>query len=331
MDRNPAQLDGWFPIRLYWQGHRPMLDWCYLGDQPFTAPFFEQTVAAALLHPFAVLFRHQTPAELLEPLREARAGVPLAGLIFHMSRCGSTLIAQMLAALPSQIVLSEVPVLDMALRTRRGDPRVSEEQRIGWLRGLVSALCRPRSGRERRAFIKLDSWHTLDLPLIRRAFPSTPWIFVYRDPLEVLVSHQRQPGAQMVPGTLDPALLGLDPAGVYSLPQQQYRARLLERICASALVASAEDPGALLSYRQLPAALETHILPRFGVALDDDALAACRRAAQTDAKRPGEPFAPDSERKRAEASEDIRAAAHALAPLYTALEARRAGRPAPPA
>lgn len=330
MDGNPAQLDGWFPIRLYWQGHQPMLDWCYLGSQPFTAPFFEQTVAAALQHPFAVIFRHQTPAELLAPLCEARPGLPLAGLIFHMSRCGSTLIAQMLAALPSQIVLSEVPVLDMALRTRRGDPRVSEQQRIGWLRGLVSVLCRPRSGLEQRAFIKLDSWHTLDLPLIRRAFPATPWIFVYRDPLEVLVSHQRQPGAQMVAGTLDPALLGLDLAGALAMPQHEYRARLLERICASALAASAEQPDALLNYRQLPAALDSHILPRFGVPLDQEALAVCRGVAQTNAKRPGEPFAPDSERKRAEASEELRAAARVVEPLYHALEARRVGLPTPP-
>jgi len=329
MDRHPAQLDGWFPIRLYWQASQVMLDWCYLGDLRFTEPFFEQTVAAALRHPFAAVFRHQTPIELLEELDAQRPGVPLAGLIFHMSRCGSTLIAQMLAALPTQIVLSEAPVLDMALRTRRGDPRVSEAQRIAWLRGLVSALCRPPSGQEQRAFIKLDSWHTLDLPLIRRAFPETPWIFVYRDPVEVLVSHQRQPGSQMVPGGLDPALLGLDLAGACALPQQEYRARLLERICASALEASAGQPGALLSYRQLPEAFGTHILPRFGVELSEAELALCRDAARADAKRPAEPFAPDSERKRAEASEDILEAARRLAPLYAALETRRTERSVP--
>ena len=323
MDFHPAQLDGWFPIRLYWQASQAMLDWCYLGDQRFTDPFFEQTVAAALRHPFAVIFRHQTPCELLEELRARRPGVPLAGLIFHMSRCGSTLIAQMLAALPTQIVLSEAPVLDMALRTRRGDPRVPEAQRIAWLRGLVSALCRPRSGQERRAFIKLDSWHTLDLPLIRRAFPETPWIFVYRDPVEVLVSHQRQPGSQMVPGGLDPALIGMDLAGVCALPQQEYCARLLERMCASALEASAGQPAALLNYRQLPEAFETHILPRFGVELSEAELAVCRAAALLDAKRPSEQFVGDSERKRAEASAETLAAARRVVPVYAELEARR--------
>ena len=65
------------------------------------------------------------------------------------------------------------------------------EQRIEWLRGVVSALGQPRLGTEKHLFIKFDAWKVLDLPLIRRAFPAVPWIFLYRDPVEVLTS---QPG-----------------------------------------------------------------------------------------------------------------------------------------
>ena len=39
----------------------------------------------------------------------AEPGIDPTGFIFHLARCGSTLVSQMLAALPEHIVLSEAP------------------------------------------------------------------------------------------------------------------------------------------------------------------------------------------------------------------------------
>ena len=75
---------------------------------------------------------------------------------------------------------------------------------------MVAAFGRRRGGRERHYFIKLDSWHTLALPLFRRAFPSVPWVFLYRDPVEVLVSQMRQRGAQTVAEIIPPSFYGID-------------------------------------------------------------------------------------------------------------------------
>ena len=41
----------------------------------------------------------------------------------------------------------------------------------------------------------------LDLPLIYRAFPDVPWVFVYRQPVEVLASHAGAPLPEADPGT----------------------------------------------------------------------------------------------------------------------------------
>src|SRR5678816_558328 len=103
--------------------------------------------------------------------------------IFHMSRCGSTLVAQMLAALERNIVISEARPIDQVLGAK-----VDEERRIAWLRWIVNALAQRRRPAEEFFFIKLDAWHVLHLPLIQRAFPNTPWVFLYRDPIEVMVS-----------------------------------------------------------------------------------------------------------------------------------------------
>ena len=89
------------------------MDWCHLGDLRFTAPFFEQTIGAAMQHPFNLLFGHTTPlAAIADEANACRSDLKLSGLIFHMSRCGSTVVSRMLAALPRNVVLSEPAPVD---------------------------------------------------------------------------------------------------------------------------------------------------------------------------------------------------------------------------
>src|SRR6185437_13560164 len=94
----------WVPAQVRWTAAGPVVDWCHLGDLRFIAPFFEQTIDDAMAHPFNLLFARSTPlADIAHHEPELRP----AGLIFHMSRCGSTLVSRMLAALPRNVVLSE--------------------------------------------------------------------------------------------------------------------------------------------------------------------------------------------------------------------------------
>src|SRR5438552_2215761 len=50
------------------------------------------------------------------------------------------------------------------------------------------ALGRKRFGEERHYVVKFSSWNVRRLDLLRAAFPNTPWIFVYRQPVEVIGS-----------------------------------------------------------------------------------------------------------------------------------------------
>ena len=95
----------WAPAQIRWTPSGPLVDWCHLGDLRFADPFFEQTIERAMAHPFNLLFRRATSlAAMGEP---AQPELKPAGLIFHMSRCGSTLVSRMLAASPENMVLSE--------------------------------------------------------------------------------------------------------------------------------------------------------------------------------------------------------------------------------
>jgi hypothetical protein len=318
-----SQFAVWMPIRMYWEGKQPMVDWCRLGDLRFTEPFFSDTVEKGLRRPFNSLFRRQTPIEDLCELHDSAPGLPPTGFIFHMSRCGSTLVAQMLAALPQNIVISEAPPLDSILNAGFRDPSVTDEQRLLWLRALISAFGRPRRHREEHFFIKLDSWHTADLPLIQRAFPGVPWIFLYRDPVEVMVSHQNMPGSQMILGVLARGIEILPEDVLRQISQEEYRARVLARICAAALEHRNQD-GLFVHYRQLPEAVFQLLENHFGVAPSEAEILRMRHVAEFDAKTPGLPFASDRARKRREASESIHAVtARWLTPIYEKLEVLR--------
>jgi hypothetical protein len=213
-------VNGWFPIRVYWDEGRPKVDWCRLGELRLEDPFFEQTVLRALRHPFNQALRLQTSLDLLCQAEKEQQGMRPDGLIFHMSRCGSTLVGRMLGALPGTLVISEPAPLDQVLRAKTHDPEVTDEQRILWLRALVSALGQRWHGDEQRYFLKLDAWHTLDLPLIERAFPGVPWVFLYRDPLEVLVSHHREMSWMMAAAN-GPHLLGVTVPDAFRIPREE--------------------------------------------------------------------------------------------------------------
>src|SRR4051812_26126524 len=101
-----SRLDGWMPMRVYSGDRTLMVDWCLLRRERLTDPFFEQTVERCLRRPFNLAFRRQTTVDELVAAARLGAGPPVAGLVFHMSRCGSTLVAQMLAALEEHVVIS---------------------------------------------------------------------------------------------------------------------------------------------------------------------------------------------------------------------------------
>jgi len=309
----PNAPPGWLPAQVSGADDRTTVTWRWFGRRRLLEPFYADDLARAAYRPinrFSVL-RTPLPREGDQPARAPD------GLIFHMSRCGSTLAAQMLAASPANRVISEAPPLDAVLALDLDD-----DAKVDALRAMVAALGRSCVG-ETRLILKLDCWHVRDLPLFRRAFPETPWVFVYREPLEVLVSHLRRRGVQMIPSLVPSARLGLDDPGV---PDADYCARVLAAICEAAARHHAGD-GLLVNYRDLPGALLDRVLPHFGLTPSPEEAVLMRAAAARDAKAPGQAFFPDAEIKRREAGEDLRAICeHRLEKVYRRLEALRTAR-----
>lgn len=296
----------WLPAALVPAPGQLAIDWVHFGDAPLHDSFFEDSLRRARRLPINAFLKVCTPLGILGKPASADATTAPDGLIFHMSRCGSTLVSQMLAAMPGGIVVSEAPPLDAVVQMAHSHPEAPLDQRVALLRGMAAALGRDRFGNRRHYVIKTDSWHSLALPLFRAAFPDTPWVFLFRDPIEVMVSQMRMRGSQTVPGTeLDPVFAIADP---HSLSTEDYIARVLNRVTQAA-VDHAEIGGSLfVDYADLPDAVERRILPHFGIGADPEALAAMHAAATWDAKTPSFAFAPDSEDKRRTAGDAVRAA-----------------------
>jgi hypothetical protein len=319
-----GDMAGWTPIRVFWTQGQACVDWARFDGEAFTDPFFEQTLGRAMRNPARLLFRRQTPIDALVDFARESAGVPPTGFVFHLSRCGSTLVAQMGAALARTIVISEAPVIDQTLAVHLRDPRITREQRVVWFRGVINALGQRRAGDETRYFIKFDSWHVLELPLILEAFPEVPWIFLYRDPVEVMVSHTRQRGSQMIPGVLDPRLFGIDGTELAGMPMDEYCARVLACICGAALRHVQPGNGRLVNFTELPAAMWGSLGEYFGFKWTAEDLARMQRASRQNSKSPSQTHADDRAAKQREASGEIRALAqHRLARIYADLESAR--------
>lgn len=308
MSEPGTALEEWVPIRVH-EREPPVVEWCWLDGLGFDEPFFVQTVERAFRTPFSLLFRRETPIESLEALAP---GLEPSGFVFHGSRCGSTLVSRMLASVAQHLVLSEPLPVDQVLRSPAAEP-----ERIRRLRAIVAALGRPRRGGERAYVLKLDAWNACSLGLVSRAFPGVPWVFLFREPVEVLASHFRQRGAHMVPGALDPALFGLGYDEIARMPAEEYCARVLAAIYRSALE-HREGQAVFVDYRDLPGAIFDRIMDAFGLECSEAELARMRELARLDAKNPHLPFSAGE----TNASPALREAADRwVRPLYEELRA----------
>jgi hypothetical protein len=225
--------------------------------------------------------------------------VPLSGLVFHMSRCGSTLLARILGAPLNHLVVSEPEPLDAVIQWAE-IADVPYPRKLLAIRAIVAALARQRDPTWHRFFVKLDSWHILSHRLLRDAFPDVPWVFLHRDPVEVLVSLGKKPGIQSVPGMLPEKLIGIDNA--MAIPHDEYCAILLACFCEAAIDAHASGGGMFVDYENVKSAAMDLISRHFGFVPDPAEQQAMAAITQVDSKNPLEIFASDSAQKQSRAN-----------------------------
>ena len=309
----PAPIDlkdwpprGWLPTRSVFAPEGPAFDWLWFGSKPLNQPFFEDEVRHASALPLNWLLRIRTALPTLVSGAESHASLPLQGMVFHMSRCGSTLAAQMLAAVPAHAVSSEPEPLDAVLRWC-AESGAGLDQAKTAIRAIIAALGRDRGQIATRHFIKMEVWHTLFLPLLRQAFPQVNWIYLHREPVEVLVSLRDMPSHHIVPSVIPAGYFGL--AELPELPHDEFAPFVLAQVTAAVPANWHLGGGMVIDYPDISTAMPASIAAHFALSLNAVDLAMMRQASTRDAKAPGSVFSQDSDRKRAAAGPELIAAA----------------------
>jgi hypothetical protein len=322
-----ADFKGMMPVDAVVVDGRPGLRWMDMSGVSFAEPFFQQTVERAkadgssrreLFTEFDVLLQLEKQLDSVQP----------AGFIFHSSRCGSTLVANACRAVNNSIVLSEANTIDKLIARFITDPGdVKTSLYSVFLRGVVHALAQHRTGNEEHLFIKFSCCSFAEIERIRRIWPNVPWLFLYRDPVETIVSNLKD----VPPWLLDndrrvlASIVGATPGEVADMHLEELCARTIGSLFSTAH-RHVNEKSMLLNYKQLSVPVISSVLNFFKVSPSTAELESIERASQVYSKETAgtRAFVLDTDAKQKLASGAVReAAAKWATEPYELLEQKR--------
>lgn len=169
------------PEELVWLDGRPIVKMVEIAVEALQLPFWSQTLAAKKrvvgLMPLAQFESDSKPM------------ATVSGFVYHFNRCGSTLVSNAFKARSGCFSLSEPFVFQQLLDSEHGTPA----QRVEWLKELMGLHSQALAGICKNFVIKWPGLLALYIAEIEQAFPHVPAIFLYRNPVEVLVSARLEP------------------------------------------------------------------------------------------------------------------------------------------
>lgn len=294
MDMDVNKLAGqWLPYRYH--AKTRSISWC-MPDGRATEPFQDQTI---------VRYREQLVNQLLAPKTTiasllaspfATQVLQPAGFIFHLSRCGSTLVSGSITELASASVLSESPALTECLL----DTSLAKEEQRQLLQNLIQWQARavaPFVTGAQQLVIKWNAWDIFCWPMIRALYPQVPVLLLVRDPVEILASHQRSVGRHMAG---DISMVDFHPVFKWDTQASllENRIKVLERISA-VMAGIIHEPGVILmDYSHINPASIQRIHEHFNLTANPVEQLAIRERMKRHSKEPERQFQPDTAQKQ---------------------------------
>ncbi len=234
-----------------------------------------------------------------------------SGLIFNMSRCGSTLLTKALAHTRTNLVFGEAAPHSKIWQYLGGDcPWAIEnsEQNLTIYRNLILTMGRRRLPEYNAHFIKFTSFNILFIRMIMTAFPDVPAIFLYRDPASVMTSLSRRGAAWHL--AKDSAwgefISGSDRAA--GLKRLSYYSDALGNFMSAALQGATQGLH-YLNYDYLSADKLARILAIFGIDYTNEQITAMQHQFSHYSKSEyyTVPFSSDTARKKQSVTPEIKA------------------------
>ncbi len=305
------ELKGWLPVDAVVVDGRPGLWWMDMSDVSLTEPFFQQTVERAQAENIE-RGEQFTEFDVLLQLEKTLDSVPPTGFIFHSSRCGSTLVANACRAITNSIVLSEANAIDKLVArfiTDAPEGTVKESLYSVFLRGVVHALGQRRTESEQHLFVKFACCSFAQTARITRIWPNVPWVFLYRDPVETIVSNM----SNLPPWLLDndrrvlASITGASSEEIAEMPLEELCARTIGSLFTTAHRVAGPN-GMLVNYNQLSLPVIFSVLRFFKINPSADELSAIERGSRVYSKEASgtRAFVADTAAKRELASHLVR-------------------------
>ncbi|WPU97011.1 hypothetical protein SNE25_15930 [Mucilaginibacter sabulilitoris] len=285
-------LKDWIPYKLENTAAQIQCSWLNTYAVPFTEPFFDDTInKCKRMNGGGAPFASISGIDVLTDWAAGLAYVEPSAFIFHISRCGSTLVSQLLATSAANIVLSEVPFFDALLRLPYQVPGFNENNSADLLAAAIKFYGQKRTGHERHLFIKTDSWHIFFHKQFRILYPDVPIILIYRSPYEVLASHLKMPGMQAIPGFIEPEIFGFKPGELTYNRPDIYTAQVLERYLNQYHeIIATDNKCLLLNYNEGPMAMIKQIVSFTNTPLNEQGVLTMDERSRYHSKKPNELF-----------------------------------------
>ena len=297
-------LKGWLPSDLKTQP--PSVTWMEFGSMPLAQPFFEDS-ALKLRLGFPPAKELKTEIEAILATAGQLPTVTPDGLIFHVSRCGSTLVSNALRLGESTVVVSEADAITNLLVPYAAttiayplDQWLPLQAKL--LDSLATIFAHYRTGRKERVIIKFASWNIFSWPVIRSIWPNVPCLILIRAPIEVMISNLSQSIGWMKHKTYP-----LDEQSVTQMDEVEYCARIIGKLCEAGIQLS-DGHSQVLDYEYLNRSTIRDAAAFFGVQLPADER--LDRVLRVDAKDPRQRrvFNEDRQQKQQKATESMRRA-----------------------
>jgi hypothetical protein len=292
------EIEGWIPIKLFNDDGERNCRWLYVGNKHFNEPFFDETISVCRQLPQnGHLKRSMSSIGVLPEWAATTDTIEPTAFIFHVSRCGSTLLSQMLSLQKRNSVLSEVPFFDDLLRY--GKKENCLPQILPIVKAAIDLYSTKRNVDYKNVFIKTDSWHIHFYKELRELYPTTPFFFLYRKPDEVVQSQQKKRGMQAIPNLIEANVFGFNKEEISTMPLDEYMGMVIESYLEKFYTILQKDKNCFaLNYHTGAMDMMKTIATEIALPITKEEYAAMKDRAGFHAKFPNQVF---SEEKRIEA------------------------------
>jgi hypothetical protein len=321
---------GWIPVQ-FALGGQSRVHWLDFAKKRPSEPGFEDTVSAVR----ALAPVHETVTSI-ETFIEFASSLPSscpAGIVYHISRCGSTLISNALRLADDAIIISEAIAVNNLLSPYLPNIGIAQTgQRISrtdLLKLLACLYASQFSSAPQKLILKLSSWNLLCAAMINSVWPATPIVAVIRNPVEVAVSQFADDHGWLSLKRRDPdqaaRLFGCwSSSRIAAMSDAEFCARVIGLYLG--LIEQMPGVSALVSYDDLSSETVLNVMRIFDLSCKSDCVQCSLSSVFARHSKNGlrqELFVNDGARKQTMATEELREYIHRYAaPSYDRLKRR---------